>query len=487
MGFNFLYFRVLKKVYIVEMLTGSPPTSSSGWPVTGLCMPAGLAISGNIVYAPYIVDDSNQGQQVWVLKINKNNGTYTENQLFGNDTIHALTVDGQYLYMSRSGEYTQISERRLTDLSSVRNFVYESWPAYVLPDGFGGYIDVMVTPTPALGIVVIGNYIYASHYSDGYNEGGVISRINKNTFAFDSTFGNSTYGYNNLTSSISPVGLATDGTYLYIANTLGGNIIRMTADGLATTLFKTGLSGIKGLTFSDGYLYATLSNSVVKIQVSVPANMTTVASLGLDIPLELAVSGSYIYVANTSDSQRGNYPIRPSGFIGRYGFGSVIPCFKEDTKILTDRGYIPVQDLKQRDLVQTSKDGFRPIYLIGKTQVVHNSETPAKDSLYKCSKDKYPEIFEDLIITGSHAVLVFPFKEGEEEETKKFYGRIYVTDKKYRLPVCLDKRASKYEHEGTYNIYHIALENENLLMNYGIYANGLLVESCSKTDIKIFF
>jgi hypothetical protein len=29
-------------------------------------------------------------------------------------------------------------------------------------------------------------------------------------------------------------------------------------------------------------------------------------------------------------------------------------------------------------------------------------------------------------------------------------------------------------------IYHIALENEDYYMNYGIYANGLLVETCSK-------
>jgi hypothetical protein len=34
------------------------------------------------------------------------------------------------------------------------------------------------------------------------------------------------------------------------------------------------------------------------------------------------------------------------------------------------------------------------------------------------------------------------------------------------------------------NIYHIALENDDPYMNYGIYANGLLVESCSKRYLK---
>ena len=31
-----------------------------------------------------------------------------------------------------------------------------------------------------------------------------------------------------------------------------------------------------------------------------------------------------------------------------------------------------------------------------------------------------------------------------------------------------------------FNIYHFALENDIYTYNYGVYANGLLVESCSK-------
>jgi hypothetical protein len=63
-------------------------------------------------------------------------------------------------------------------------------------------------------------------------------------------------------------------------------------------------------------------------------------------------------------------------------------------------------------------------------------------------------------------------------------GLIYVTDGKYRLPACADPRASVYEIQGTYTIYHLALENDNYYMNYGIYANGLLVETCSKRYLK---
>jgi hypothetical protein len=34
--------------------------------------------------------------------------------------------------------------------------------------------------------------------------------------------------------------------------------------------------------------------------------------------------------------------------------------------------------------------------------------------------------------------------------------------------------------KGDHKIYHFALENEDNYMNYGVYANGLLVETTSK-------
>ena len=60
---------------------------------------------------------------------------------------------------------------------------------------------------------------------------------------------------------------------------------------------------------------------------------------------------------------------------------------------------------------------------------------------------------------------------------------LYIDDKK-RLLTYINKKAeiidinSKYFEETT-TIYHIALKNKNKNTNYGIYANGLLVESCS--------
>ena len=172
-------------------------------------------------------------------------------------------------------------------------------------------------------------------------------------------------------------------------------------------------------------------------------------------------------------------------FYTKYGdsinYIDYIVCFKEDTKILTDYGYVPIQLLRKGDLVKTSKNGYVPINIIA-SRYMYNPicEDRIKDKLYVCTNEEYPTVFEDLVMTGCHSILVDDFREGEREKTQEVLGKIYVTDNKYRLPACVDERAKPYEEEGVFTIYHIALDNDDYYMNYGIYANGLLVESTSK-------
>jgi len=161
------------------------------------------------------------------------------------------------------------------------------------------------------------------------------------------------------------------------------------------------------------------------------------------------------------------------------------PCFGENTKILTDKGYVLITELKKGDLVKTLLNGFVPIHMIGFREMYSPlSKNKVRDQLYKCTQENYPEVFEDLIITGAHSLLVDEFEENQRKETEEVLGNIYITDDKYRLPVCVDKRSEIYEESGCFTIYHIALENPDYYMNYGIYANGLLVETCSKRYLK---
>ena len=165
---------------------------------------------------------------------------------------------------------------------------------------------------------------------------------------------------------------------------------------------------------------------------------------------------------------------------------AVIACFKEDSLILTNKGYCPVQDLRKGDLIKTMNHEFLPINMIGCREINHlATDEHIKDQLYKCSKEEYPQLVEDLILTGCHSILVNEFSSLEErKKVKEMNGGLFRTENVFRLPACLDNRACVYEIKGKYKVYHLALENVNDYSNYGIYANGLLVESCSKRCLK---
>lgn len=172
-----------------------------------------------------------------------------------------------------------------------------------------------------------------------------------------------------------------------------------------------------------------------------------------------------------------------NGFVVSNIFLVNTTCFKEDTKILTDKGYLPIQDLRKGDLVKTLKHDFLPIEMIGKREIFHPAKQERiKDQLYIYSKKE--EIFEDLIITGCHSVLKDWLTQEQVEKTMTEFGRIHSTDDKVRLRAYLDENASVYPIPGTYTIYHLALVNEHYTGNYGIYANGLLVETCSLRYLK---
>ena len=171
-----------------------------------------------------------------------------------------------------------------------------------------------------------------------------------------------------------------------------------------------------------------------------------------------------------------------------------LPCFKEGTKILTDQGYKAIEDLRKGDLVKTLKHGFLPVEILGKSQMVHKaSKERIKDQLYECGKENYPDVFEPLIITGCHSILLDWLCQEQFDKIMEDFGRIYETDGKPRLNAYIDNKSVVYETPGTYTIYHLALENEDYYGNYGIYANGLLVESCSKryllehSNMKLLF
>lgn len=170
--------------------------------------------------------------------------------------------------------------------------------------------------------------------------------------------------------------------------------------------------------------------------------------------------------------------------------GTLISCMKENMEL-----YVPIEQLYHSGnnyLVKTLRHGYKPIKIVGK-KVLYNpgNNDRIKNRLYKLTPEKYSELFSPLYITGSHAVLVDVLTHKEIKDSEQLFEHIFVTDEKYRLFACIDERAEPYEETGYFTIYHLALETDDIWVNYGIYANGLLVESCciynitEKSDMEL--
>ncbi len=169
--------------------------------------------------------------------------------------------------------------------------------------------------------------------------------------------------------------------------------------------------------------------------------------------------------------------------------GGIYPCFLEGSTILCQvdgvETYVPVEKLEHGTLVKTSLDGYKPLVLIGNATIQNpGDDERTENRIYKCSVSNYPQLKDDLYITGCHSILEFPITEKQKEDTIKHLGKLFVTDNKYRLMACVDDRAEPWNSKGAYTIWHFALEHHDEKMNYGVYANGLLVETCSINFLK---
>jgi len=165
-------------------------------------------------------------------------------------------------------------------------------------------------------------------------------------------------------------------------------------------------------------------------------------------------------------------------------------CFSEDAKILCYRNekevYVCIKDIRKGELVKTCANGYVKVDMIGYSKIHHRLQNDYKNQLYRLTHANYSDLFEDLILTGCHSILVETLTNVQVEKTRELLGKLYITDDYYRLMTGIDEKAQLLEKEGEYPIWHFALENEDYYKNYGVYANGLLVESCSKRMMKEF-
>lgn len=168
--------------------------------------------------------------------------------------------------------------------------------------------------------------------------------------------------------------------------------------------------------------------------------------------------------------------------------GPPVVCFKEDTRILClideQEVYVPINTLKKGDLIKTHTGAYVPVNMLG-TDTLNNPGDSRRvaNRLYVYSKNNNPELTEDLVITGLHSVCVDSLTEWQSTYISRIFKGFGKIGDKFLLLACLDTNAEPYTVEDTFTVWHVALDAEDDSTAYGIYANGKLVESCSKNTL----
>lgn len=165
-------------------------------------------------------------------------------------------------------------------------------------------------------------------------------------------------------------------------------------------------------------------------------------------------------------------------------------CFNKDTKILcyidNKEQNVSVQDLRKGTLIKTFDHGYKPINII-KTGTYRLGRPGFDQGMFKMKKTG--SMLADLEMTGLHSILV----DRNDPEYADQVARFEVTnakfkrpwgwniDGKFRLPAnsCVQFKKMPVR---DYTVYSFALDNEQ--MQYGVWANGVLVETTSHRYMK---
>ena len=176
-----------------------------------------------------------------------------------------------------------------------------------------------------------------------------------------------------------------------------------------------------------------------------------------------------------------------------YGYTSATPsinqfnkaiCFNKGTKILCLKDgkeqYVCVEDLSQGAMVKTYKHGFQPIREMRKGTYRLNQQGDM--GMYRMKMQG--EMSADLEMSGLHCLLI-DAKDAKYKQDVQNQGGLnnpkFFVDGKFRLRAnsCSDFQQMPCT---SYTIYTFSMEGKD---QYGVWANGALVETTSHKVIKV--
>ena len=160
------------------------------------------------------------------------------------------------------------------------------------------------------------------------------------------------------------------------------------------------------------------------------------------------------------------------------------PCFGVDSEVLClnnnfEEVYIPIKDIRKGTLVKSYKHGYRKVLKIGKSKIPFvNDPNNWRKCMYVCKKTD--NMTGDLTLTGGHSILVDRKTEQQIELSKQMWGNGKIDDK-YLLQTPLCDNFTPILNGNLYDFYSLILENNNNVNErFGIWVNGVLVETSSE-------
>ena len=474
------------------------------WNLTSGAWYTGVSISADnqyliaVEYATNHVNYSINGGSTWN-DTGANATSYLENT--------AISQSGQYMvYLAspavfQSSDYGTTFSQLMNAPTNLQSLVTSQTGQYLfgVDDASNGLIRVSYNYGSSWNTYTVGGSVYFNFIAVNYS-GQYVYLVGNDNYLYRSSDAGQTWSSQENPTSYGVGQIACDATgqYVVISCYIDG-IYRSTNYGATWTKTSAPSDPTVGIPS-----YYTISSSSTGVRLVAEDNVNYIIYTSVDAgatwtaaytPNSNTTSGSgYFSTAISPDGTHyyasflehgpGSYSIVTGSAeiiptVGPYT-PSTVPCFLEGSQILCQvagvETYLAVETIRPGTLVKTSLHGFQPVTLIGH-RTMRNSGTNDKNDLYLCTKAAYPELTADLTLTGCHAILVDHITAEHRTGIMTTLERVFVTDKKYRLPACVDERAAVVPTVGTFTVWHFALQHSDVKMNYGVYAQGLLVES----------
>jgi len=344
---------------------------------------------------------------------------------------------------------------------------------------------------PNGGLLLIGNSIYGTCNNDGPNLFGTIF-----SYELSPTPGfNLLYSFN-LNDGVSPNGgLLLIGSTLYGTCNTGGSNFNGTIFSYDNTQTPT-FGAIVTLYTFDNYpaprnpngnlivvgntIYGTCQNGGAN------SNGIIFSYDNTQTPGTGTIVNLYSFTGNFSTAPNGGLLSSNNHLFGTtngtiFSFGDPPICFDESVKILclvnNQEVYTPISKLSSGNLIKTYNHEYLPIKSIGSNTMMNNPNN-WQTCMYRLPKNTIKNQTDDLIVTGGHAICVDSLtSEQLRLQSQWWVNGISQIDDKFRLLSSLDSRFEKITENKQFTYYHLILEGHQ--ERYGIYANGVLSETCT--------